>query len=254
MFRSRYFSFKTRQNYIRNPRNILNTPLDSKKHANKETGYKKTNDHKMPNDDTIPDDNELLRGEEINYRSSFNEKIMDEEEMPVDYSNEVSSEEESDFLDNKILDNEEIPLDYDSEISNEESDLFDKDILDNDEMPQMPSVSSEFALYFKNITEALMFFWIQKHKISTQAYDELVDIIRHPQFKNEDVITNIRRFRKYRQRLLLLPIKTRNIHILNKKTPSTFKDTKEMYYLSITDIIWHSLNNPSLFDQMYFGP
>ena len=27
-----------------------------------------------------------------------------------------------------------------------------------------------------------------------------------------------------------------------------------MYYLSITDIIWHSLNNPTLFDQMYFGP
>ncbi|CAG8662236.1 3873_t:CDS:2, partial [Cetraspora pellucida] len=59
---------------------------------------------------------------------------------------------------------------------------------------------------------------------------------------------------KYRQRLPLLPIKTRNIHILNKKTPSTSKDTKKMYYLSITDIIWYSLNNPSLFGQMYFGP
>jgi hypothetical protein len=81
-----------------------------------------------------------------------------------------------------------------------------------------------------------------------------VDIIRHPQFKADDVVMNIRRFRKYRQRLPLLPIKTRNIHISSKKTPSTSRDTKEMYYLSITDIIWHSLNNPLLFNQMYFGP
>jgi len=27
-----------------------------------------------------------------------------------------------------------------------------------------------------------------------------------------------------------------------------------MYYLSITDIIWYTLNNPLLFNQMYFGP
>ncbi|CAG8625327.1 3500_t:CDS:2 [Dentiscutata erythropus] len=35
---------------------------------------------------------------------------------------------------------------------------------------------------------------------------------------------------------------------------STSKNTKEMYYLSITDIIWHSLNNSSIFSQMYFSP
>lgn len=81
-----------------------------------------------------------------------------------------------------------------------------------------------------------------------------MDIIHHPQFKNEDVVTNIRRFRKYRQRLPLLPIKSRRINISDKKTPSTSKNTKEAYYLSLTDIIWHSLNNPTLFSQMYFGP
>lgn len=82
----------------------------------------------------------------------------------------------------------------------------------------------------------------------------MVDIIRHPQFRSEDVVTNIRRFRKYRQRLPLLPIKSRRVNISDKKTPSTSKSTKEAYYLSLTDIIWHSLNNPTLFSQMYFGP
>ena len=45
----------------------------------------------------------------------------------------------------------------------------------------------------------------------------------------------------------------KQIHISNKKT-TTSKDTKEAYYLSITDIIWQALNNPLLFNQMYFGP
>ena len=89
---------------------------------------------------------------------------------------------------------------------------------------------------------------------ATQAYDELVDIIRHPQFKSEDVVPNSRKFRKYRQRLPLLPIKSRKINISSKKTPSTSKTTGEAYYLSITDIICNILNNPSLFSNMYFGP
>ena len=89
--------------------------------------------------------------------------------------------------------------------------------------------------------------------LATQAYDELVDIIHHPQFKSEDVITNIQCFRKYQQRLPLLPIKSRYIHISDKKIPSTSKNTKEVYYLSITDIIWQVFNNPLLFNQMYFS-
>lgn len=79
----------------------------------------------------------------------------------------------------------------------------------------MPHTDGEFAPYFKNVTEALMFCWIQKHNIckeifndflpsfsllinfcfiiiliATRAYDELVDIINHPKFKSEDVVTN----------------------------------------------------------------
>ena len=36
--------------------------------------------------------------------------------------------------------------------------------------------------------------------------------------------------------------------------PSTSKDLKIAYQLSISDIIWHILNNPSLSKDMYFGP
>ncbi|PKK56451.1 hypothetical protein RhiirC2_799977, partial [Rhizophagus irregularis] len=37
-------------------------------------------------------------------------------------------------------------------------------------------------------------------------------------------------------------------------TPSTFPTSKLAYYLSINDIIWYVLNNPSIIKHMYFGP
>ena len=51
-----------------------------------------------------------------------------------------------------------------------------------------------------------------------------------------------------------MPIKTRSIKINQKKTPSTSKGTKACYYLSINDILWNVLNNPSLYNTLYFGP
>ena len=73
---------------------------------------------------------------------------------------------------------------------------------------------------------------------ATQAYDELVDIIHHPQFKSEDVVPNSRRFRKYRQSLPLLLIKSRQINISSKKTPSTSKNIGEAYYLAKCTSDW----------------
>jgi len=67
-------------------------------------------------------------------------------------------------------------------------------------------------------------------------------------------VPNSRRFRKYRQRLPILPIKSHRINISNKKTPSTSKNIGDAYYLSITDILSHILNNPSIFNTIYFGP
>jgi len=51
-----------------------------------------------------------------------------------------------------------------------------------------------------------------------------------------------------------MPIRTRTIKINQKKTPSTSKIVKSSYYISIFDIIWNILNNPSLYNTLYFGP
>ena len=51
-----------------------------------------------------------------------------------------------------------------------------------------------------------------------------------------------------------MTIYSRPVKISTKKTSSKSKNFKNSYYLSIKDIIWHVLNNPSLMKHMYFGP
>ena len=123
--------------------------------------------------------------------------------------------------------------------------------LDEDKLPSFDGV---FAPYFQDFTTAALFCWIHKHNISTNAYEDLVDIIKKPEFNKDHIVKNIRRFRTWRQNLPLLPISSKSIQISSRNIPSTSKDSKMSYQLSISDIIWYTLNNPSLFNNMYFGP
>ena len=75
-----------------------------------------------------------------------------------------------------------------------------------------------------------------------------------PEFNRDHIVKNIWRFRTWRGRLSLPLISAKPISISSKNTPSTSKDSKMAYQLSISDIIWNVLNNPSLFKEMYFGP
>ena len=81
-----------------------------------------------------------------------------------------------------------------------------------------------------------------------------MEILQHPDFSKYDIVTNVRRFRQWRQRLPLMPIRSRPIKINQKKTPSTSKGIKLSYYLSIFDIISNILNNLILYKTLYFGP
>ncbi|RGB23898.1 hypothetical protein C1646_773842 [Rhizophagus diaphanus] len=58
---------------------------------------------------------------------------------------------------------------------------------------------------------------------TTNAYNNLVEILQHQKFEVKDI-------------------------------PSTFKETKPCYYLSIHNIIQNILNNLSLYNSLYFGP
>ncbi|GES75383.1 hypothetical protein GLOIN_2v1790940 [Rhizophagus clarus] len=67
--------------------------------------------------------------------------------------------------------------------------------LDKNKMPSYDG-DGEFAPYFENFTTASLFCWLQKHNISTSAYEDLVDVLHNFKFNPSHVVKNIRRFRE----------------------------------------------------------
>src|SRR6266540_3730191 len=208
------------------------------------------------NEESSEDENEEF-SEDENEESSKDENqefLEDKNEKASEDENEESLEDEN----NEDDDNEDELSEYDNiiyELSEDEEEydnIIDK-ALDEDKMPSYDN-NNEFAPYFENFTTASLFCWLQKHNISTNTYEDLAKIIHNPQFMPTHVIKNVQRFRKWKQHLPLLSISERSISISSKKTLSTSKNSKMAYQLSISDIIWHVFNNPSLMKHMYFGP
>ncbi|PKK61494.1 hypothetical protein RhiirC2_791723 [Rhizophagus irregularis] len=145
----------------------------------------------------------------IDDESNYLNKENNNEEMDGEEEKEDSEEEEysEDSKEEEYSENSE------EKDNNDESDDNDETLNEN----RMPvyNDNNEFTPYFENYTTASLFCWLQKHNISTNAYEDLVDILQNPKFKPIHAIT---------------------------------------YQLSINDIIWYVLNNPSLIEHMYFGP
>ena len=198
---------------------------------------------------------ELLEDESDDYKeieeSSENEEI-DEDDDDYRVDDDDNESEDDDYDDDDDDDDNDNNKSESSKDEDEYGNIIDE-ALDKDKMPFYNN-NDEFAPYFENFTTAALFCWLQKHNISTNAYENLVEIIHNSQFVPADVIKNVRRFRKWRQHLPLLPISEKSISISSKNTPSTSKNSKMAYQLSINDIIWYVLNNPSLMKHMYFGP
>ena len=97
-----------------------------------------------------------MRNEETELNEDIGFKSSDEssDEMEFDINEYVTDEE----------DNSDTNEEDDSDTNEEELDeeiIVDRPF-DNDQMPQ---IFGKFAPYFKNITELLFFFWVEKHHI-----------------------------------------------------------------------------------------
>ncbi|CAB4378090.1 unnamed protein product [Rhizophagus irregularis] len=145
-----------------------------------EVDYEIQSDYEMPNETETATNPEVL-----NIEFFAEEELLEDELFNRESFNELYDDDDFDELSNDDEFNED-------ELSATAAGAVDNngDGGDNDKIvdkalssEQMLHTDGDFAPYFKNITEALMFCWIQKHNISTRAYDELVDIIHHPQFK-----------------------------------------------------------------------
>ena len=90
--------------------------------------------------------------------------------------------------------------------------------------------------------------------IATSAYEDLAKILTHPEYRKEDVTTNICQIRKWRNRLPLVRVRKHDVPLCSKQTPSTCTSTKNAFTISPLTYLERILNNPALMTKMYFGP
>ncbi|PKB95143.1 hypothetical protein RhiirA5_437293 [Rhizophagus irregularis] len=164
-------------------------------------------------------------------------------------SDELNNSEWSDTLDHEANQKTSDDLTDSEELINME--VIQETIEGKTKFEPLPG---EYGPYFQNFTEMMLFTWITKHMISTKGYDDLICILKHPNFRTEHIIENVRRLRLLCNRLPLQTVKSHSIHIQNMKTPSTSKPFKDAYTISVTEHIKRVLENENLQSQMYFGP
>ena len=161
----------------------------------------------MVTESSDDDNEEESSGEEED--NSYEEEGNNNEEEGSSYEEEGNNDEEEGNNNEDDCNNDEEEHNYDEEESdgNEEEAIHQiVEALDED---KIPSCDGEFAPYFDNYTTTALFCWLQKHNVSTKAYEDLVDIIHNPQFEPTHVVKNIHRFQSWRKRLPLLPIITK---------------------------------------------
>ncbi|UZO08778.1 uncharacterized protein OCT59_029029 [Rhizophagus irregularis] len=146
------------------------------------------------NDEMIFSQDNVNSSDTEEEEESDNEYNYEEEEEEED-NNENNDEEEEDEGNNDDNNNqveeernndEEERNNDEEERNNEEEEIHQiVEALDED---KIPFCNGQFAPYFDNYTTTALFCWLQKHNVSTKAYEDLVDIIHNSQFEPTHVL------------------------------------------------------------------
>ncbi|GET56945.1 hypothetical protein GLOIN_2v1790940 [Rhizophagus irregularis DAOM 181602=DAOM 197198] len=146
------------------------------------------------NDEMIFSQDNVNSSDTEEEEESDNEYNYEEEEEEED-NNENNDEEEEDEGNNDDNNNQERNNDEEErnndeeERNNEEEEIHQiVEALDED---KIPFCNGQFAPYFDNYTTTALFCWLQKHNVSTKAYEDLVDIIHNSQFEPTHVSIKI---------------------------------------------------------------
>ncbi|PKK58845.1 hypothetical protein RhiirC2_822155 [Rhizophagus irregularis] len=113
--------------------------------------------------------------EEEKSNNKYNYK-EEEEEEDNNENNDEKEEEEGNNDDNNNQVEEE--RNNDEEERNNEKEKIDQIVEALDEN-KIPFCNGQFAPYFNNYTTTALFCWLQKHNVSTKAYEDLINIIHN---------------------------------------------------------------------------
>ncbi|CAB4444803.1 unnamed protein product [Rhizophagus irregularis] len=108
--------------------------------------------------------------------------------------------------------------------------------------------------YFPNYTHFLLFMWVTKYQIGCEAFRELSNIVKHPDFNPNDVPLSLSTIKQHRNGLPLITFNGYNVNICDYNTPSTSKSFRQAFIFPLKSILFRILSNEQLRKQMYFGP
>jgi hypothetical protein len=147
-------------------------------------------------DDVDVDDNSIEESNDDDDNDDDDNSI--EEKSSSSGGSSEGSNDDDDNNNNNSIEEKSSSSGGSSEGSNNDDDDEYYQIVDealNETKMPYCNINNVFAPYFENFTTASMFCWLQKHNISTSAYEDLTEIICNPQFNPTHVVKNVRRFR-----------------------------------------------------------
>ncbi|CAB4435243.1 unnamed protein product [Rhizophagus irregularis] len=168
MFRSRYISFNPHRIYIRHRHSKINkisSQISNKRNVSEDI-YMEDEPGEELDETSSNKYNELGNEDELDDEGELDEYELDEEDEPDD-EDEPNDEDEIEYEPDEYVSDEPNENESDYEESEELDDLdINEEVVDESlKSEQLPHTSGVFAPYFSNITEALMFCWVQKHNI-----------------------------------------------------------------------------------------
>jgi hypothetical protein len=85
-------------------------------------------------------------------------------------------------------------------------------------------------------------------------FEDLVAILKHPEFNADDIIDNPRRLSKMRTRLPLLSVRRHDVAISERRSHSGAHATKGALTISPRTHLQQIFRNPKIWSRLYFGP
>lgn len=117
-----------------------------------------------------------------------------------------------------------------------------------------PTFEGAYGPYYPTYTAAAFSIFLSTSGLSRAAFDTLLKIIKHPEFRVADLPSSYKACKQLQAGLPTLPIYTQKLPIDKGHSHVTKDISSSAYHHSIGDIVHRILSTPSLWKDLYFGP
>ena len=117
----------------------------------------------------------------------------------------------------------------------------------------VPDFQGPYGPYFPSYTSAAFSIFLKISQISRQHFNTFLEILRHDEFRVQDIPQSHKQCLRLLRSLPSLPIRLRHLPVTGNGTRSS-STTEPTYSYNVSDIVLRVLSTPYLRDHMHFGP